>query len=146
MTNPLDLEVDSAEHVAAGLEEASRWIAKDQLGATDDCGFSPFSLDVKPKHGSPDFAREVVMKKIKARVEGARLASERLGCLIVREQERLSWGVCETGVFRIEVEIVAIFDFGERPRCNVIRNIPSFLGTSCSNRESNQWLLALKAR
>ena len=49
------------------------------MGATDDCGFSPFSIDVKPKHGSPDFARDVAMKKIKARVEGARMASEKLG-------------------------------------------------------------------
>jgi len=56
-----------------------RYIAKDQLGATDDCGFSPFSIDVKPKHGSPDFAREVAMQKIKARIEGARMASEKLG-------------------------------------------------------------------
>ena len=79
VTNPLNPEVESAEHVAADLEAASKWIAKDQLGATDDCGFSPFSIDVKPKHGSPDYAREVAMKKIKARVEGASLASERLG-------------------------------------------------------------------
>ena len=70
--------MESAEQVAADLEEASRWIEKDQLGATDDCGFSPFSIDVKPKHGSPDFAREVAMKKISARVEGARLASQKL--------------------------------------------------------------------
>ncbi len=78
VTDPLDPEVESPEQVAADLEEASRWIEKDQLGATDDCGFSPFSIDVKPKHGSPDFAREVAMKKIKARVEGARMASEKL--------------------------------------------------------------------
>ena len=65
--------------MARELEEASKWIAKDQLGATDDCGFSPFSIDVKPKHGSPDFAREVAIRKIKARVEGARMASVRLG-------------------------------------------------------------------
>lgn len=76
VTDPLNPEVESKEQVAAALAEASRWTAKDQLGATDDCGFSPFSIDVKPKHGSPDFAREVAMKKIRARVEGA---SERLG-------------------------------------------------------------------
>lgn len=79
VTDPLNPEVESKEQVAAALEEGSRWIAKDQLGATDDCGFSPFSIDVKPKHGSPDFAREVTMKKIRARVEGAGMASERLG-------------------------------------------------------------------
>ena len=49
-----------------------------RLGATDDCGFSPFSRDVKPKHGSPDFARDVAMQKISARLEGARLASAEL--------------------------------------------------------------------
>ena len=52
---------------------------KEALGATDDCGFSPFSRDIKPKHGSPDFARDVAMQKIRARLEGARLASEELG-------------------------------------------------------------------
>lgn len=79
VTNPLDPEVESPERVAGDLVEASRWIEKDQLGATDDCGFSPFSIDAKPKHGSPDFAREVAMRKIRARVEGARMASEKLG-------------------------------------------------------------------
>jgi hypothetical protein len=34
---------------------------------------------VKPKHGSPDFARDVAMEKISARLEGARMASEELG-------------------------------------------------------------------
>ena len=50
----------------------------ERLGATDDCGFSPFSRDVKPKHGSPDFARDIAMQKIAARLEGARLAREAL--------------------------------------------------------------------
>ena len=79
VTNPLNPKVETSEQVAQDLVEASKFIEKDQLGATDDCGFSPFSIDVKPKHGSPDFAREVAMKKIKARVEGARMASEKLG-------------------------------------------------------------------
>jgi hypothetical protein len=35
-------------------------------------------LYVKPKHGSPDFARDVAMHKIEARLEGARMASEEL--------------------------------------------------------------------
>ena len=50
-----------------------------QLGATDDCGFSPFSIDEKPNHGSPDFARETAWQKISSRVEGTRLAAEKLG-------------------------------------------------------------------
>jgi hypothetical protein len=41
-------------------------------------GFSPFSIDVKPKHGSPDFARDVAFKKIANRIKGAELASEQL--------------------------------------------------------------------
>jgi hypothetical protein len=49
------------------------------LGATDDCGFSPFRRDVKPMHGSPDGARDVAMQKISARLEGARMASEAMG-------------------------------------------------------------------
>ena len=78
--NPLNPKVETPEGVAAELEEAVKCgIAKDQLGATDDCGFSPFSIDVKPNHGSPDFARDIAMKKIQARVEGAKLASEKLG-------------------------------------------------------------------
>lgn len=79
LTNTLDPKVETPEQVAQDLMEASKYIEKDQLGATDDCGFGLFSIDVKPKHGSPDFAREVAMKKIKARIEGARMASERLG-------------------------------------------------------------------
>ena len=77
--NPLDPKLETADEIAADIIEASKYIAKDQLGATDDCGFSPFSIDVKPKHGSPDFARDVAMQKIKARVDGARMASEKLG-------------------------------------------------------------------
>ena len=58
---------------------AAKYIPVERLGATDDCGFSPFSRDVKPKHGSPDFARDVAMQKIEARLEGVELAREALG-------------------------------------------------------------------
>ena len=75
----LDPRVETPDEVAADLVLAAKYIPKEQLGATDDCGFSPFSIDVKPKHGSPDFAREVAWKKVKARVEGAAIASKQLG-------------------------------------------------------------------
>ena len=39
----------------------------------------PFSIDEKPNHGSPDYAREIAFQKIKARVEGTRMAAEKLG-------------------------------------------------------------------
>jgi methionine synthase II (cobalamin-independent) len=77
--NPLSPEVETAEHVKQELLTAAQYIPIERLGATDDCGFSPFSRDVKPKHGSPDFARDVAMQKISARLEGVRLASAELG-------------------------------------------------------------------
>jgi methionine synthase II (cobalamin-independent) len=77
--NPLTPEVETAEQVKNDLVTAAKHIPIERLGATDDCGFSPFSRDLKPKHGSPDFARDVAMQKITARLEGARMASEELG-------------------------------------------------------------------
>lgn len=77
--NPLDPRVETPQEVCDDLVLASKYIPKDQLGATDDCGFSPFSIDVKPKHGSPDVARDVAFEKIKSRLEGAKMASEKLG-------------------------------------------------------------------
>ena len=77
--NPLTPEVETAEQVRDDLVTAAKYIPVERLGATDDCGFSPFSRDEKPKHGSPDFARDVAMQKIAARLEGVRMASEQLG-------------------------------------------------------------------
>jgi methionine synthase II (cobalamin-independent) len=76
--NPLSPEVETPEQIKNELLTASSYIPPDRLGATDDCGFSPFSRDVKPRHGSPDFARDVAMQKISARLQGARLASAEL--------------------------------------------------------------------
>jgi methionine synthase II (cobalamin-independent) len=76
--NPLSPEVETPEHVRDELLTAAEYIPADRLGATDDCGFSPFSRDVKPLHGSPDFARDIAMQKISARLGGARLASAEL--------------------------------------------------------------------
>ena len=77
--NPLTPEVETPEQVRDDLVKAAEHIGAENLGATDDCGFSPFSRDEKPKHGSPDFARDVAMQKISARLEGTRMASEALG-------------------------------------------------------------------
>ena len=77
--NPLSPDVETAEQVKDDLVTAAKHIPVAQLGATDDCGFSPFSRDEKPKHGSPDFARDIAMQKISARIEGARMASQELG-------------------------------------------------------------------
>ena len=77
--NPLSPDVETPEHVRDELLTAAKHIPIQNLGATDDCGFSPFSRDVKPKHGSPDFARDVAMKKIGSRLQGAAMASQELG-------------------------------------------------------------------
>jgi methionine synthase II (cobalamin-independent) len=77
--NPLSPEVETPEHVRDELLKAAKHIPVQRLGATDDCGFSPFSRDVKPRHGSPDFARDVAMEKISNRLAGTKLASEELG-------------------------------------------------------------------
>jgi len=77
--NPLNPTVETPEEVRDQLLAAAKHIPPDQLGATDDCGFSPFSRDVKPQHGSPDFARDIAMQKITNRIKGAAMASEELG-------------------------------------------------------------------
>ncbi len=77
--NPQNPRVESPQEVCDALVRAADFIPKERLGATDDCGFSPFSIDEKPNHGSPDFAREVAFQKMKSRVEGTRMAAEKLG-------------------------------------------------------------------
>lgn len=77
--NPLNPRVETPEEVRDALVRASNFIPKERLGATDDCGFSPFSIDEKPNHGSPDYARDVAFQKIHNRVEGAKMAADKLG-------------------------------------------------------------------
>ncbi len=79
VTNPQNPAVETPEQVRDDLVLAARYIPTERLGSTDDCGFSPFSIDVKPKHGSPDVARDVAFQKIAARVKGTAMASEQLG-------------------------------------------------------------------
>ena len=70
---------ESAQEVCDSLVRAANYIPKERLGSTDDCGFSPFSIDEKPNHGSPDYAREIAFQKIKNRVDGTRMAADKLG-------------------------------------------------------------------
>ncbi len=78
VTNPGNPRVESAQEICDGLVRAANFIPKERLGSTDDCGFSPFSIDEKPNHGSPDYAREVAFQKITNRVAGTRMAAEKL--------------------------------------------------------------------
>ena len=68
----IDPRIESAEDVCARILEAVEHLGTDGLGSTDDCGFSPFGDDVST-------ARETAFAKIRARIEGTKLAETRLG-------------------------------------------------------------------
>jgi methionine synthase II (cobalamin-independent) len=76
--NPQNPRVETAQEVCDALVLAAKHIPVEQLGSTDDCGFSPFSIDEKPNHGSPDHARDVAFQKITNRVKGTIMAAEKL--------------------------------------------------------------------
>src|SRR5262245_58010947 len=69
--DPIDPAVESPEQVRDRVLEAADRLPTDRLGTTDDCGFSPFGDD----DSTP---RDVAFEKIRARIEGTRLAGERL--------------------------------------------------------------------
>ena len=69
---PIDPRVESAEEIRDRILEASRHIPIEQLGTTDDCGFSPFSDDTST-------TREQAFEKIRARVLGTEMAAELIG-------------------------------------------------------------------
>ena len=66
---PIDPRVESAEEVRDRVLEAADYIPVEQLGTTDDCGFAPFSDDTST-------SRDTAFAKIRARIEGTRMASE----------------------------------------------------------------------
>jgi methionine synthase II (cobalamin-independent) len=70
---------ESVQEVCDQLVAAAKYIDKQRIGSTDDCGFSPFSIDKKPNHGSPDYARDIAFQKIANRVAGTKMAAEKLG-------------------------------------------------------------------
>ncbi|MGE5893095.1 MAG: cobalamin-independent methionine synthase II family protein [bacterium] len=70
--DPLNPRVETPEEVRDRVLEAAQYIPVNQLGTTDDCGFSPFSDDTST-------TRETAFKKIRSRVAGTALAAEALG-------------------------------------------------------------------
>jgi 5-methyltetrahydropteroyltriglutamate--homocysteine methyltransferase len=68
---PIDPRIETAEEVRDRVLEAADYIPLDQLGTTDDCGFSPFSDDTST-------SRDTAFAKIAARVRGTALAAEAL--------------------------------------------------------------------
>ena len=71
VTAPIDPRVETPEEVRDRVLRAAEFIPADQLGTTDDCGFSPFSDDRST-------SRETAFAKIRSRVLGTALAAEKL--------------------------------------------------------------------
>jgi 5-methyltetrahydropteroyltriglutamate--homocysteine methyltransferase len=71
VTNVLDPQVETAAQIEDLILEAASIIPVKQLGTTDDCGFSPFGDDTST-------AREIAFAKIRARIDGTKLAEKRL--------------------------------------------------------------------
>ncbi|HEX9508186.1 MAG TPA: hypothetical protein VF947_07245, partial [Myxococcales bacterium] len=72
VTAPADPRIETPEEVRDRVIEAAEYIPVEQLGTTDDCGFSPFSDDTST-------SRDTAFAKIRARVVGTKLAEELLG-------------------------------------------------------------------
>ena len=70
--NPIDPVIERPEQVCERVLEAAGYIPLEQLGTTDDCGFSPFCDDTST-------TRETAFAKIKARVVGTAMAAAKLG-------------------------------------------------------------------
>ncbi|MEP6605980.1 MAG: hypothetical protein ABJA60_07655 [Nitrosospira sp.] len=69
--DPLNPRIESPEEIRDRILEAATYIPVDQLGTTDDCGFSPFCDDTST-------TRDTAFEKIRARVMGTTLASKML--------------------------------------------------------------------
>jgi 5-methyltetrahydropteroyltriglutamate--homocysteine methyltransferase len=68
----IDARVETPEEIRDRILEAADYIPVEQLGTTDDCGFSPFSDDTST-------SRDTAFQKVQARVLGTALAAEILG-------------------------------------------------------------------
>lgn len=66
---PIDPHIETPEEIRDRILEAAKYIPIEQLGTTDDCGFSPFSDDTST-------SRDTAFAKIRARVIGTALAGE----------------------------------------------------------------------
>jgi 5-methyltetrahydropteroyltriglutamate--homocysteine methyltransferase len=69
--DPISKTLETPQGVCERVLEAAEYIPVNQLGTTDDCGFSPFADDTST-------ARDLAFSKIAARVQGTLLATELL--------------------------------------------------------------------
>src|SRR5467141_427341 len=72
VTAPVDPHIESPEEVRDRVLEASEYIPMEQLGTTDDCGFSPF-------FDNTSTSRDTAFAKVRARVRGTAMAAEMIG-------------------------------------------------------------------
>jgi 5-methyltetrahydropteroyltriglutamate--homocysteine methyltransferase len=72
VTDPIDAAIETPAQVRDRVVQAAEYIPVSSLGTTDDCGFSPFADDAST-------SRDTAFAKIRARVEGTRLAERVLG-------------------------------------------------------------------
>ena len=69
VVDPLDPRIETPEEIRDRVLDAAKFIPIEQLGTTDDCGFSPFSDDTST-------SRDTAFAKIRARVLGTALAAK----------------------------------------------------------------------
>jgi 5-methyltetrahydropteroyltriglutamate--homocysteine methyltransferase len=69
--DPINPKIETPEEVRDRLLEAAGYIPLNQLGSTDDCGFAPFADDTST-------SRETAFEKIRVRVVGTAMASQKL--------------------------------------------------------------------
>jgi len=72
VVNPIDPHIETPEEIRDLTLEAAKYIPIEQLGTTDDCGFSPFSDNTST-------SRDTAFAKIRARVLGTALAAKIIG-------------------------------------------------------------------
>ncbi|WP_263381273.1 uroporphyrinogen decarboxylase/cobalamine-independent methonine synthase family protein [Granulicella arctica] len=70
--DPINPTVETPAEVCERVMEVAEYLPHDQIGTTDDCGFSPFGDDIST-------AREIAFSKIRARVDGTEMAARQLG-------------------------------------------------------------------
>lgn len=71
VTNPISSRIETPEEVRDQILDAAKILSPEYLGTTDDCGFSPFCDDMST-------SRDIAFAKVRARVEGTRLAESKL--------------------------------------------------------------------
>ena len=69
VVSPIDPRIETPEVVRDRVLQALEYIPLEQLGSTDDCGFSPFSDDTST-------SRDTAFAKIRARVLGTEMADQ----------------------------------------------------------------------